>query len=68
MELAPMLGLAPFMVDLVATGSTLKANHLVEVQKIADVTSKLIVNRTAFKTRGNEIEPLIAKLRAAVGA
>jgi ATP phosphoribosyltransferase len=68
MELAPMLGLAPFMVDLVATGSTLKANHLVEVKKIADVTSKLIVNRTAFKTRGQEIEPLLAKLRSAVAA
>lgn len=66
MELAPMLGLAPFMVDLVATGSTLKANHLVEVEKIADVTSKLIVNRTAYKTRGDEVEEWVSRLRKAL--
>ncbi|MBI3419400.1 MAG: ATP phosphoribosyltransferase [Proteobacteria bacterium] len=66
MELAPMLGLAPFMVDLVATGGTLKANHLVEVEKIADVSSKLIVNRTAYKTRGDEVEGWISRLRKAL--
>jgi ATP phosphoribosyltransferase len=66
MELAPLLGLAPFMVDLVATGGTLKANQLVEVEKIADVTSKLIVNRTAYKTRGDELEEWISRLRKAL--
>jgi ATP phosphoribosyltransferase len=66
MELAPLLGLAPFMVDLVATGGTLKANHLVEVEKIADVTSKLIVNRTAYKTRGDELDEWISRLRKAL--
>ncbi len=66
MELAPLLGLAPFMVDLVATGGTLKANRLVETEKIADVSSRLIVNRTAYKTRGSELDGWISRLRAAV--
>jgi ATP phosphoribosyltransferase len=66
MELAPLLGLAPFMVDLVATGGTLKANQLVEVEKIADVTSKLIVNRTAYKTRGDELEEWVSRIRKAL--
>ena len=51
MELAPMLGLAPRIVDLVSSGRTLKENGLVEVEVIAEVTSRLIVNRAAFKTR-----------------
>ena len=55
MELAPALGLCRRIVDLVSTGATLKANGLVEVEKIADVTSRLIVNRPAMKTRPAEI-------------
>jgi len=55
MELAPGLGLCRRIVDLVSTGSTLKANGLVEVEQIAEVTSRLIVNRAAFKTRPSEI-------------
>src|ERR1700754_3082271 len=58
MELAPLLGLAPRIVDLVSSGRTLKENGLVEVEKIIDVTSRLIVNRVAFKTRG-EVVPLV---------
>lgn len=50
LELAPSLGLCERIVDLVSTGATLKANGLVEVEPIADVTSRLIVNRTAMKT------------------
>lgn len=50
MELAPLLGLAPRIVDLVSTGRTLKENGLVERDVILDVTSRLIVNRAAFKT------------------
>ena len=66
MELAPMLGLAPRIVDLVSSGRTLKENGLVEVEVIAEVTSRLIVNRAAMKTRG-EVVPLIEAFRRAVG-
>ena len=65
MELAPKLGLCRRIVDLVSTGSTLKANGLVEVEKIADVSSRLIVNRTAFKTRSEEIGGWVAKFKEA---
>jgi len=51
MEIAPQMGLARRIVDLVSTGSTLKANDLIEVEKIMDITSRLVVNRTALKTR-----------------
>ena len=67
MELAPGLGLARLIVDLVQTGSTLKANGLVETEVIADVTSRLIVNRTALKTRPELIGGWIARFRAALG-
>ncbi len=66
MELAPKLGLAPRIVDLVSTGRTLKANGLREVEKIADISSRLIVNRAAFKTRSAEINGLIEKFRKVV--
>jgi ATP phosphoribosyltransferase len=68
MELAPGLGLARLIVDLVATGSTLKANGLVETEVIAHITSRLIVNRTALKTRPEEIGAWIARFRAALAA
>jgi ATP phosphoribosyltransferase len=66
MELAPGLGLSRVIVDLVATGSTLKANRLVETEVIADVTSRLIVNRTALKTRPEVVGGWIARFRAAL--
>ncbi|MCB2108063.1 MAG: ATP phosphoribosyltransferase [Rhodobacteraceae bacterium] len=66
MELAPVLGLSPRIVDLVSTGNTLKANGLVEVATIAEVTSRLIVNRTALKVRPAEINAWIERLRKAV--
>jgi ATP phosphoribosyltransferase len=66
MELAPSLGLSRVIVDLVQTGSTLKANGLVETEVIAQVTSRLIVNRTALKTRPEEIAAWIARFRAAL--
>lgn len=68
MELAPTLGLCRRIVDLVSTGSTLKANGLVEVEHIADVTSRLVVNRAAFKTRPEEISGWIEKFREAAHA
>ncbi|HEU5046763.1 MAG TPA: ATP phosphoribosyltransferase [Rickettsiales bacterium] len=67
MELAPKLGLCQHIVDLVSSGATLKANGLVEVEKIIDVSSRLIVNRTAFKTRSEEMNAWIGKFREAVG-
>lgn len=66
MELAPRLGLCQRIVDLVSSGATLKANGLVEIEKIADVSSRLIVNRTAFKTRNEEISYWIGKFKEAV--
>ncbi len=68
MELAPSLGLAQLIVDLVQTGSTLKANGLVETEVIAPVTSRLIVNRTALKTRPEAIGAWIERFRTALGA
>jgi ATP phosphoribosyltransferase len=66
MELAPSMGLARLIVDLVQTGSTLRANGLVETEVIAPVTSRLIVNRTALKTRPEAIGAWIARFRAAL--
>lgn len=66
MELAPSLGLCRLIVDLVSTGSTLKANGLVEIERVADVSSKLIVNRTALKTRPGELAGWIDHFREAV--
>jgi ATP phosphoribosyltransferase len=61
-ELAPALGLCRRIVDLVSTGATLRANGLVEIERVADVTSRLIVNRAALKTRHGEIAPWIGRL------
>jgi ATP phosphoribosyltransferase len=66
MELAPKLGLCRRIVDLVSSGRTLEENGLVEIERIADVVSELIVNRTAFKTRSGEINDVIAAFRRAV--
>jgi len=66
MELAPSLGLCSRIVDLVSTGSTMKANGLKEVEVIAHVTSRLIVNRAALKTRPAELTGWIEKFRTAV--
>jgi ATP phosphoribosyltransferase len=67
-ELAPVIGLCRHIVDLVQTGTTLKANGLVEIEHIADVTSRLIVNRPALKTRPDEISYWIEALREATAA
>ena len=68
MELAPLVGLADAIVDLVSTGSTLKANDLVEVEEIMPISSRLVVNRASLKIRHAELAPLIAALAKAVGA
>ena len=66
MELAPILGLCPRIVDLVSTGQTLRANGLVEVEQIARVSSRLVVNRAALKTRPEEIGGWVARFKDAV--
>ncbi len=66
MELAPCLGLSRLIVDLVQTGSTLRANGLRETEVIASVSSRLIVNRTALKTQPETIATWVARFRAAL--
>lgn len=58
-EIAPQLGLCDFIMDLVSSGKTLVENDMIELRKIMDVTSHLIVNRTSFKTANKEINQLI---------
>ncbi len=65
-ELAPRLGLCRHIVDLVQTGATLRANGLVEIERIAEVSARLIVNRPALKTRPQQIGRWIERLRAAI--
>ena len=59
MELAPLVGLADAIVDLVSTGNTLKANGLVAVEDIMAISSRLVVNRAALKTRHAQMQPLL---------
>ena len=66
-ELAPHLGLCHHIVDLVQTGATLKANGLIEIERIAEVSSRLIVNRPALKTRPEEVGGWIERFRDAIG-
>jgi len=68
MELAPNLGLCRRIVDLVSTGATLRANGLVEIEEICTITSRLAVNRTAWKTRPDEIGGWIEKFKGAIDA
>ncbi|BBK31487.1 ATP phosphoribosyltransferase [Stella humosa] len=67
-ELAPRIGLCRRIVDLVQTGSTLKANGLVEIEHIADISSRLIVNRAALKTRPDEVQGWVDRFRAVTEA
>ena len=67
MELAPLTGLADAIVDLVSTGSTLRANHLVEVEEIMQISSRLIVNQAALKLKREPIRGIIDAFAAAVG-
>ena len=66
MELAPLTGLADAIVDLVSTGNTLKANHLVEVEHVMNISSRLVVNQTALKRKSNILRPLIDAFAAAI--
>jgi len=66
MELAPLTGLADAIVDLVSTGSTLKANHLIEVERIMDISSHLVVNQTALKLKQAPVRKIIDAFSTAV--
>ena len=68
MELAPLTGLADAIVDLVSTGSTLKANHLIEVERIMDISSRLVVNQAALKLKQAPIRRIIDAFAAATAA
>jgi ATP phosphoribosyltransferase len=66
-ELAPLVGLADAIVDLVESGATLRDNQLDERETICPISSVLIANRSLFKLRHAEVQPLIERLRAALG-
>ena len=66
MELAPLTGLADAIVDLVSSGNTLKANGLIEVEKIADISSRLVVNQAALKLKREAMRLVIDALEKAV--
>ena len=66
MELAPLVGLADAIVDLVSTGNTLKANHLIEVERIMDISSHLIVNQAALKLKQEPLRRIIDAFATAV--
>ena len=65
MELAPLVGLSDAIVDLVSTGNTLRANDLVEVEHIMDISSRLVVNQAALKLKHERLQPIIEAFRAA---
>ncbi|MBN9461825.1 MAG: ATP phosphoribosyltransferase [Burkholderiales bacterium] len=68
MELAPLVGLADAIVDLVSSGSTLRANHLAEVEEIMPISARLIVNQASLKTKADRLEPLLEALGRAAAA
>ena len=68
LELAPQLGLCQHIVDLVATGETLKANGLAEVEVISNISSRFVVNRVAWKVQNKEIADLVFRFREAADA
>ncbi len=67
MELAPLVGLADAIVDLVSSGGTLKANNLVAVEEIMQISSRLVVNQAALKLKHAAIQPLLDQFAAAAG-
>lgn len=66
MELAPLTGLADAIVDLVSTGKTLVANHLVEVEPFMQISSRLVVNQAALKLKRDQLRPLIDAFASAI--
>ena len=68
MELAPLVGLSDYIVDVVDTGNTLKANGLAPLEHIADISSRLIINKAAMKMKHARIKVIVERMAAAVGA
>ena len=66
MELAPIVGLSDIIVDVVDTGNTLKANGLVPLDHIADISSRIVVNTASMKTKHKKIQTLLDQLRQTV--
>ena len=66
MELAPIMGLADLIVDIVDTGSTLKANGLEALDLIAPISSRLVASRASMKVKHSQIQPIIDQMAAAV--
>ena len=66
MELAPMMGLADLIVDIVDTGNTLKANGLEPMDLVADISTRLVVNKAAMRSQHQAIESLVADIAEAV--
>lgn len=65
MELAPLVGLSDAIVDLVSTGSTLRANNLVEVEHIMEISSRLVVNQAALKLKRERLQPILEAFESA---
>jgi ATP phosphoribosyltransferase len=65
MELAPLVGLADVIVDLVSTGKTLKANNLVAVEDISDISSRLIINQASLKLKRELLQPILSQFEKA---
>lgn len=68
MELAPLVGLADAIVDLVSTGGTLRANHLVAVEEIMPISSRLVINQASLKLKRSQIQPIVDAFAGAVTA
>jgi ATP phosphoribosyltransferase len=68
MELAPLVGLADVIVDLVSTGKTLKANNLVAVEDISDISSRLIINQASLKLKRELLQPILGQFEKALKA
>jgi ATP phosphoribosyltransferase len=68
MELAPLVGLADAIVDMVSTGNTLRANHLLEVEHIMDISARLIVNQAALKMKRARLRPILDTFERATQA
>ena len=66
MELAPLAGLAEAIVDLVSSGSTLKANNLLEVEEIMDISARLVVNQASLKIKRELLQPVISAIEGAI--
>lgn len=66
MELAPLVGMADAIVDVVSSGATLKANNLKAVEKIADISARLIVNQAALKTKRDALMPIVESFAKSV--